>query len=166
MLAAGNSLGTPASWRSAQDIPGAGAWYLLVLSALQLAAAACSFALVLDIQRFTPKWVPTRAYVAGQVIAGIAGIAGALALTVIIGMSVVAWDKVDPFSGQAYDLWAWLCFSCYLSTVFWPLFLGAATVGCLRNACRRRKAWRRRYDNQLISATGIHCEMSAGRTQR
>ena len=53
-LAAGFTLGTPTEWRAVQDIPGSGTWYLLGLSAVQLAAAACSFAFVVDVRPLVP----------------------------------------------------------------------------------------------------------------
>lgn len=58
VLAAGPTLGTPAEWRAAQDIPGTGTAYVLGLSVLQLLAATCSFALVVDVDRLTPHWTP------------------------------------------------------------------------------------------------------------
>lgn len=135
-LAAGHPLGTPASWRAVQDIPGSGSWYVLTLSMIQFIAATCSFALVVDTHRFTPRWAPEWVDRRLPAVVGLAGIFGAAALTAIVCMSVIAWDRVDPFAGEVYDAWAWLCAACYLCAVAWPIFLAAAAVGCLRRIRR------------------------------
>ncbi|OLF10691.1 hypothetical protein BLA60_16135 [Actinophytocola xinjiangensis] len=136
VLAAGPTLGTPARWRAAQDIPGTGTWYVLTLSVLQLLAAACAFALVVDVRRLTPRWTPEWLRRRAGTLVGVAGIAGSGLLLLIVGMSVIAWDKVDPFAGQPYDGWAWLCLGSYLCAALWPVLLMPASIGYL--AHRRR----------------------------
>jgi len=131
-VAAGFPLGTPEAWRHEQQIPGTGTWYLLGLSLVQLAAIACMFALTVDPARLTPRWLRGRR--GGRLVptfVGAAGTAGALVLSLLVTMSVIAWDKVDPFSGTDYDGWAWLCAGCYLLAALWPPLLGAASVGYL-----------------------------------
>ncbi|GAB3456531.1 hypothetical protein [Actinophytocola sediminis] len=140
VLAAGPSLGTPDRWRAAQDIPGTGTWYVLGLSVFQLIAAACSFAFVVDARRLTPRWAPGWARRRAETLIGVFGLVGAALLTMIVGMSVVAWDKVDPFAGQAYDGWAWLCLGAYLCAALWPVLLAAASVGHLGRLRRRVSA--------------------------
>ncbi|MEV1295896.1 hypothetical protein [Pseudonocardia sp. NPDC049635] len=130
-LAMGATLGTPDAWRQEQEIPGAGAWYLLLLSAMQLAAIGCMFFLTIEPRKVTPRWLPPRPgrYVPA-VVSG-AGSAGALVLALLVAMSIIAWDKVDPFAGTDYNAWAWLCAVCYLLAALWPPLLGAASVGYL-----------------------------------
>ena len=71
----------------------------------------------------------------GEVV-GIAGLLGAAALAFLVVTSIIAWDRVDPFAGQPYDGWAWLCLICYLLAVPWPVVLAAAAVGYLRRGGR------------------------------
>ncbi|MFC7404021.1 hypothetical protein [Georgenia alba] len=130
-LAAGHPLGTPDEWRAFQDIPGAGTGYVLGLSALQLLAAACAFALVVDVRQLMPGRVPGWARRRIPTFVAVCGLVGAAVLGLIVTMSVVAWDRVDPFAGQPYDGWAWLCAACYVCAAFWPPLLAAASVGHL-----------------------------------
>ena len=137
-LAMGVTLGTPDAWREEQGIPGAGAWYLLLLSVMQLAAVGCMFFLTVEPKRVTPRWLPARLRPLVPAVVGGAGIAGALVLALLVTMSIIAWDKVDPFAGADYDAWAWLCAACYLLAALWPPLLGAASVGYLRRHRRSR----------------------------
>ena len=137
-LTLGVTLGTPAAWREEQGIPGAGTWYLLLLSVMQLAAIGCMFFLTVEPGKVTPRWLPARLRRLVPAVVGGAGIAGALVLALLVTMSVIAWDKVDPFAGADYDAWAWLCAVCYLLAALWPPLLGAASVGYLRRHRRPR----------------------------
>ncbi|OLT46384.1 hypothetical protein BJF85_17375 [Saccharomonospora sp. CUA-673] len=130
-VAAGFPLGTPEAWRDEQQIPGTGTWYLLGLSLVQIAAIACMVALTVDPARLTPRWLRGRRGRLVPTVVGTAGLAGALVLTLLVTMSVIAWDKVDPFGGADYDGWAWLCAACYLLAALWPPLLGAASIGYL-----------------------------------
>ncbi|GAB2471626.1 hypothetical protein GCM10027063_10230 [Promicromonospora xylanilytica] len=127
-LILGFTLGTPTAWREAQDIPGTGTWYLLGLSLVQLAAIACMLALTIEPARLTPHWLRARRPLLVPRVVGIAGAIGALVLALLVTMSIIAWDKVDPFSGAAYGIWGWLCAGCYLLAALWPLFFGTASL--------------------------------------
>lgn len=131
-LAMGATLGTPDAWREQQDIPGGGTWYLLVLSAMQLVAIGCMLLLAVEPKQVTPRWLPARLNRVVPAAVGGAGLAGALVLTLLVTMSIIAWDKVDPFAGTAYDAWAWLCAVCYLLAALWPPLLGVASIVYLR----------------------------------
>lgn len=131
-LAMGATLGTPDAWREAQSIPGEGTWYLVLLSVMQLAAIGCMLFLTVEPKRVTPRWLPARLRRLVPKVVGGTGVAGTLALALLVTMSIIAWDKVDPFAGTAYDAWAWLCAVCYLLAVLWPPLLGAASAGYLR----------------------------------
>lgn len=131
-LVMGATLGTPDFWREQQSIPGAGTWYLLLLSAMQLTAIGCMFFLTIEPRKVTPRWLPTNQRRLVPAIIGGTGIAGALVLALLVTMSVIAWDKVDPFASADYDAWAWVCAGCYLLAALWPPLLGAASVGYLR----------------------------------
>lgn len=132
----GLPLGTPQAWRDFQQFPGAGTWYVLGLSAIQMAAAGCCLLLSVDVRRVTPRWAPAWPRRAAPVAIGVAGLIGALALAFFVVTSIIAWDRVNPFAGHPYDGWAWLCLTCYLLAVPWPAFLGAASVGYLRRGGR------------------------------
>ena len=127
----GVTMGTPAQWREFQDLPGTGTWYVLGLSVVQVLAAACCLLLSVNLRRFLPGFSPSWVGCAAARVVGIGGLIGAAILTLVITMSVIAWEKVDPFSGQTYNGWAWLCLVCYLSTVLWPLSLVPASIGRL-----------------------------------
>ncbi|MFC7344364.1 hypothetical protein [Saccharopolyspora griseoalba] len=131
LLAAGFELGTPAEWRAAQDIPGSGTWYVLGLSLVQLAAAACSFALVVDLRGLLPRRVPSAVRRAVPAAIATAALLGAVPLAVLVVMSVVARDAVDPFAGRPYGAWAWLSASAYLCAVLWPPLLASAAIAHL-----------------------------------
>lgn len=134
--AVGVPLGTPQAWRDFQGFPGAGTGYAVGLSVAQLAAAACCLLLSADIRRVTPRWTPAWLRRAAPRVVGIAGLLGAAALAFLVVTSIIAWDRVDPFAGQPYDGWAWLCLICYLLAVPWPVVLAAAAVGYLRRGGR------------------------------
>ncbi|SEE90350.1 hypothetical protein [Jiangella alba] len=127
----GLPLGTPGEWRAEQHLPGAGTWYVLGLSAVQLVAATCCLALAIDVRRLVPRWAPAWGRRRAAQIAGGAGLAGAALLGVVVAMSIMAWDKVDPFAGQDHDAWARLCLGCYLSAALWPVLLIPAAIGYL-----------------------------------
>lgn len=127
----GLTMGTPEEWRAFQDLPGTGTWYVLTLSVLQLLAAACCLALAVDARRIVPDWAPRWVRQLAPYAVGIAGLLGAAALTVIISMSAIAWENVDPFAGEVYGGWAWLCLACYLVAILWPLSLATASIGYL-----------------------------------
>lgn len=129
--AIGVPLGTPEAWRAFQDFPGSGTWYALGLSALQLAAAGCCLLLSLNIQRVLPPRTPPRVARTAPIIGGIAGLVGAAILAYLVVASIINWPLVDPFGGQPYDGWAWLCAACYLTAVPWPVLTAAASVGYL-----------------------------------
>lgn len=136
-LVMGATLGTPHIWREQQSIPGAGTWYLLLLSAMQLTAIGCMFFLTIAPRKVTPRWLPTHQSRLVPTIIGGTGIAGALVLALLVTMSVIAWDKVDPFASADYDAWAWVCAGCYLLAALWPPLLGAAAVGYLHRHSAR-----------------------------
>lgn len=133
-------MGTPEEWRAFQNLPGTGTWYVITLSVLQLLAAACCLALAVDARRIVPKWAPSWARPAAPYIVGVSGLVGAAALSVIVVMSTIAWDKVDPFAGQDYDGWAWLSLACYLVAVLWPLTLAPASIGYLARRGRFKRS--------------------------
>ena len=131
-LAAGFTLGTPDSWREFQDIPGTGTVYVLVLSVVQLLAIACMFTLTVHPKRLTPRRFPPVLARRVPLIVVSGGMAGTALLVLIVAMSVVAWDAVNPYAGVDYDVWAWLGTACYFVAVFWPALLGAASVSYWR----------------------------------
>lgn len=137
----GIPLGTPVAWREFQELPGAGTSYVLGLSLMQLAAAACCLLFAVDVRRFVPGLLPERLRRCVPVLVGVAGMIGAVVLILLIVMSIIAWDKVDPFAGEPYDGWAWLSLVCYLLAALWPVFLVPASLGHLaRHRSPRRPA--------------------------
>src|SRR5690606_36389098 len=88
-------------------------------------------------RRVTPRWLPTDQRRRVPAIIGGTGIAGALVLALLVTMSVIAWEKVDPFASADYDVWARVCAGCYLLAALWPPLLGAASVGYLRRHSAR-----------------------------
>jgi hypothetical protein len=152
-MVVGATLGTPGTWREAQQIPGAGTWYLLGLSLVQLAAIACMLALTVEPSRLAPRRSDARTARLLPMLVGWAGVAGAVVLALLVTMSIVAWDKVDPFAGADYDRWAWLCAGCYLLAALWPPLLGAASIGYLVRH-RRRPAARHCTAQQRVTRRG------------
>lgn len=131
LLGAGFTLGTPGHWREFQEIPGNGTWYVLGLSVFQFLVSAASLLLTVDVRRLTPAWTPDWLRRHAGVIGGTLGLLGAAILAVLVVLSIVNWHRVDPFAGEPYDGWAWLCLSCYVATAFWPVLLAAASIGYL-----------------------------------
>lgn len=129
--AIGVSLGTPEPWRTLQDFPGSGTWYALGLSIIQLAAATCCLLLSLDVNRLLPKRTSPWLGRTAPIIGGVAGLVGAAVLAYLVIMSILGWARVDPFGGQTYDGWAWLCAACYLAAIPWPVLTAAAAAGYL-----------------------------------
>ncbi len=89
LIGMGFTLGTPASWRAAEQIPGRGVSYVLGLSAAELIAA---IAAPLMLSRFVSK-------VPWALAATLAGL-GIVGLAVVVVLSNINWDAVDPFRGQ------------------------------------------------------------------
>lgn len=139
----GVPLGTPADWREFQQLPGSGTWYVLGLSVVQLVAAACCLLLTVPVDRVLPARASTRLRHTIPTAIGVAGLIGAGVLLVLVVMSVIAWEKVDPFAGETYDGWAWLSLACYLTTALWPFLLAAASIGYLLQDREHRRALRR-----------------------
>lgn len=118
----GLHLGTPASWRSLEQIPGAGVSYVLSLSALELAAALMAPLMLSRPVRRLPRWL----------VAPVAA-CGLVALVAVIVKSILRWDRVDPFHGQPATGWSVLCTVCYLCALAWPFALTATILGYLRH---------------------------------
>lgn len=130
LVGLGLDLGTPGSWRAAQDIPGAGTAYVLSLSALQLFAALLTLRLVRAGQDVVPRWSPAgagRRLPTAVVVA--TALAGAVALTAVCVLSIRNWSAVDPFAGQPSSLWSKLGGGCYLAALVWPPALVTTVVG-------------------------------------
>lgn len=124
-VGAGAHLGTPASWRHSEQLPGSGTTYVLTLSALQLVAALLTC--VLFVPRVGRLFPPPLVLCAS--------IAGAVALTAICVLSAINWHRVDPFhAAPSITGWTWLCWACYLAACAWPVLLAATTVGYARGS--------------------------------
>jgi len=132
----GLDLGTPEAWRALQHLPGEGTGYVLGLSAVQLAAAACCLLLAVGVRRVTPPLLGAAFGRALPRLIGGAGLLGALLLAAIVVFSVLAWDRVDPFAGQPADSWSLLCLACYLATAAWPVVLAPVAIGYLARGGR------------------------------
>jgi hypothetical protein len=134
VIGLGGRLGTPASWRAAEHIPGSGTAYMLVLSLLELAAALLTLLLAHPRGDRLPGWSPiapaTR--VPAPLVAGLA-LAGAAVVVFLCVASVINWGDVDPFAGAPFSGWAALCWACYAAAPLWPIFLIATTFGYLRS---------------------------------
>jgi hypothetical protein len=139
----GVTLGTPADWREFQQLPGSGTWYVLGLSGVQLLAAACCLLLAVPVERVVPPRTSARLGRAIPTAIGVAGLTGAGVLLVLVVMSIIAWEKVDPFAGETYGGWAWLSLACYLAAALWPFLLAPASVGYLLQNRGHRRALRR-----------------------
>lgn len=126
----GLDLGTPDSWRAAQDIPGTGTAYVLTLSVLQFLAAVLALRLVRPGGDVVPRWSPVRAgrRLPTWLVCLIA-LTGAVALTALCAMSIQRWSAVDPFAGEPGSAWSRLCVCCYLATLLWPPALVTAVIG-------------------------------------
>ncbi|MGN0096777.1 MAG: hypothetical protein ACI38U_12025 [Corynebacterium sp.] len=139
----GVTLGTPADWREFQQLPGSGTWYVLGLSGVQLLAAACCLLLAVPVERVVPPRASARLGRAIPTAIGVAGLTGAGVLLVLVVMSIIAWEKVDPFAGETYGGWAWLSLACYLTAALWPVLLAPASIGYLLQNRGHRRALRR-----------------------
>ena len=104
---------------------------------MQLAAAACCLLLAVDVRRVTPRGFGPPALRALPLLIGGAGLLGALALAAIVVFSVLVWDRVDPFAGQAPDAWSALCLACYPAVAAWPVVLAPVAIGYLARRGRR-----------------------------
>jgi hypothetical protein len=129
----GAHLGTPVRWRTAEHIPGSGTAYVLVLSALQLAAALATLALASPRGDRVPAWSPVapRRQVPRPAVALIA-FTGAAVLIFLCAGSAIYWGNVDPFAHARFSGWAALCWACYAAAPLWPLLLIATALGYLR----------------------------------
>ncbi|MDN5915586.1 MAG: hypothetical protein L0I76_10845 [Pseudonocardia sp.] len=126
----GLDLGTPDSWRAAQDIPGPGTAYVLTLSVLQLLAAVLALRLVRPGGDVVPRWSPIRA--GHRLPAGLVcliALTGAVVLTALCALSILNWSAVDPFAGEPGSAWSRLCAGCYLATLLWPSALVTSVIG-------------------------------------
>jgi hypothetical protein len=131
----GARLGTPASWRAAEHIPGPGTAYVLVLSALELAAALLTLLLAHPHGDHLPGWSPiapaTR--LPAPLVATIA-LAGAAVLVFLCVASAINWGNVNPFAGAPFSVWAGLCWGCYAAAPLWPIFLITNRFGSIWTA--------------------------------
>jgi hypothetical protein len=130
----GGRLGTPASWRAAEHIPGPGTAYVLVLSLLELAAALLTLLLAHPRGDRLPGWRPIAPglRVPAPLVAAIA-LTGAAVVVFLCVASAINWCNVDPFAGAPFSGWAALCWGCYAAAPLWPIFLIATTLGYLRS---------------------------------
>lgn len=131
-------LGTPESWRVAQQIPGEGTAYVIALSVVQIAAAACSVALTVDLARIAPHALPAVVRSHASRAAALAGLAGAAVLAVLVTLTILRWENVDPFAGAAPSIWSAVCSAAYACAVAWPPLLAAASAGRLAQLRRAR----------------------------
>lgn len=135
-------LGAPLGWSDAhlrlERIPGDGTFYVLWLSAESIAAAALTLGLIY-------RWgeqIPVRIRILGGLrfpvwtVATVAG-AGTLAVTAIVGLSIVHWPSVSGFSDQPGSAWALLMSACYAPAILWPPLLLAVTVAYVRRRAGR-----------------------------
>ncbi len=121
----------------AQQIPGGGTRYVIVLSLTTLGAAGLTFALVRPWGERFPAWVPglRRRSIPATPVALVA-VVGAVAVMVICLLSIVNWDQVSGFADQPDSGWAVVMALCYLPAVLWGPLLMAVTV----DYWRRRRA--------------------------
>lgn len=138
LVGLGATLGTPASWRRSEELPGSGTSYVIGLSALQLTAALLTLVLVVADADRVPRWSPVAAgrRMPRGLIVGMS-LLGAIALTAICTLSAINWGRVDPFrDAPAVSGWSVLCWACYGVALAWPVLLIATTLGYSRS--RRR----------------------------
>ncbi len=121
MVGLGFTLGTPASWRFHQRIPGTGTTYVLALSIIELAAALLTPLMFHRALQRLPTWLVT-----------LPAVLGLIALGYVQTMSIVNWENVNPFAGQPVSAWLILCHACYLAALVWPAALLAAIIGNVR----------------------------------
>lgn len=127
----GVPLGTPAAWRDAQQLPGSGTAYVLVLSTIQVVAALATLVLIVPGLDRVPTWspvLPGRRVPAILVVA--VSLLGAFVVGAVCVLSIVNWARVDPFR-DATEItgWAVLCWACYAVALAWPLLLIASAIG-------------------------------------
>lgn len=131
LVGLGLTLGTPASWRQSEAIPGAGTGYVIVLSAVQLTAAMLTLVLVVPKADRVPRWSPMapRRRLPPRVVVG-TGLIGASLVVALCVLSVVHWAQVDPFrDAVTVTGWSYLCWSCYLVAIAWPMLVIATVIG-------------------------------------
>jgi hypothetical protein len=139
VVGVGVPLGTPASWRTSQHLPGSGTAYLIALSSLQLAAAAATLIVIVPGADRIPARSPIGAdrRLPGTLVVS-AGVAGVLLVGVVCAASIANWARVDPFrDAEAVTGWAVLCWACYGVTPLWPILLVGALVGFARHGRAR-----------------------------
>ena len=127
----GLTLGTPESWRRAEQIPGIGTNYVLTLSAFQLTAALLTLVLIVPDADRVPRWTSVAAGRRAplRVVVG-TGLLGAVLVAVLCLLSVINWVHVDPFRDAiTVSGWSYLCWGCYLVAPAWPVLLTATVVG-------------------------------------
>jgi hypothetical protein len=142
LVGLGATLGTPASWRRSEHLPGAGTSYVFGLSALQLAAALLTLVLVVPGADRLPRWSPVAAgrRMPRELVAGVSLI-GSFALISVCVLSVINWRSVDPFhDAPTVSGWSLLCWACYAAALAWPVLLIATTLGYWRSRSRHPAA--------------------------
>ena len=126
----GVDLGTPATWRAEQDLPGTGTAYVCLLSVLQLLAAVLALRLVRSGGDRVPGWSPIRA---GRqlptIVVCLFAVSGAVALAALCVLSITNWSAVSPFTSEPSSGWSWLCTGCYLALLLWPPALLVSVIG-------------------------------------
>jgi hypothetical protein len=140
LVGLGVDLGTPATWRHAEQLPGRGTSYVLSLSAIELAAALLTLVLILPHGDQLPPWHRSgrRSRLPTLLVAGCSA-AGVVVLGFLCVASAVHWSNVDPFHAASSSYWAWLCWGCYAAAPLWPIMLAATTVGYSRARRRERQ---------------------------
>lgn len=134
VVGVGLTLGTPTSWRRAEELPGSGTAYVMTLSVVQVAAALMTLLLIVRGADRVPRQSPIAAgrRLPASFIVG-TSLTGAAVLGVLCILSAVNWGRVDPFrDAETVSAWSWLCWACYLVTPAWPLLLVATTLGYRR----------------------------------
>lgn len=141
LLGLGFELGTPATWRAEQDIPGQGTTYVLALSAAQFLAALLALRMVRLGGDIVPRWSPIRA---GKRLPAwlvcLLALTGAAMLAALCVMGLSNWAAVDPFAGEPASGWSSLSDSCYLAVLLWPPALVTAVLGYAISRRRPRTA--------------------------
>jgi len=139
LIGLGFDLGTPAAWRTEQDIPGAGTAYVLVLSAMQLYAALLALRLVRPGGDVVPRWSPVHA---GRRLptwlVSLVALVGATLLAAMCAMGLDNWAAVDPFAGEPSSGWSRASDVSYLAVLIWPPALVAVVIGYVISRRRAR----------------------------
>ena len=131
LIGFGFTLGTPDSWRNAEQIPGVGTSYVLTLSAVQLLAALLALVLIVPNADRVPRWSPVlpgrRAPT--SLVVGV-GLLGASLVAALCVLSIVNWAQVNPFrDAGTVSGWSYLCWGCYVVAPAWPVLLTATILG-------------------------------------